>query len=76
MDERRFEAALRALQAGTTRRTGVAAAIGALIGGAGREVAAKHGPAQRDRRHGAGKDASARQAPHGPCGDGSVPENT
>ena len=33
MDEQRFDAALRALQAGTTRRAGLAGALGVLLGG-------------------------------------------
>ena len=33
MDDQRFDAALRALQAGTTRRAGLAGALGALLGG-------------------------------------------
>ena len=34
MDKQRFDAALRALQAGTTRRRGLGTALGVLLGGA------------------------------------------
>jgi hypothetical protein len=70
MEQQRFDAALRALQLGTTRRAGLAAALGVIFGGAGLTVAA--------RGHGGGKDARGRGKPsrEGPCGDGSAKANT
>jgi hypothetical protein len=41
MDQRRFEAALRALAQGTTRRRGLAATLAVLLGGVGLETVAK-----------------------------------
>jgi hypothetical protein len=64
MDEQRFDAALRALQAGTTRRRGLAGMLGALLGGTGLEAAAK------GTRNGNGKPGA-----EGPCGDGSAKAN-
>ncbi|MGI9253311.1 MAG: hypothetical protein ACR2J8_06165 [Thermomicrobiales bacterium] len=70
MDQQRFDAALKALHTGTTRRRGLAAALGVLLGGAGLDAAAK--------RQGQGQGQSAaskRPAAAGPCGDGSAKDN-
>ncbi len=61
MDERRFDAALRALNAGTTRRRGLAAAAGVRLGrGVATASAASRGKKPK---------------PEGPCGDGSAAAN-
>jgi DNA-binding beta-propeller fold protein YncE len=74
MDEQRFDAALRALNRATTRRTGFAAALGVLLGGAGLEASAKGGKPGKDR--GKERDQDEDGAEHeGPCGDGSGPAN-
>ncbi len=59
MEDHRFDAALRALGAGTTRRRGIASAFAVLLGGgiAGADASRK------------------RPAPAGPCGDGSAADN-
>jgi hypothetical protein len=62
MDEQRFDAALRALQAGTTRRRGLAAALGLILGGVGLDASAK------------GKDRD-KPGTEGPCGNGSRKAN-
>jgi DNA-binding beta-propeller fold protein YncE len=62
MDEQRFDAALRALNTGTTRRSGLAAALGVLIGGA--TGAASAGAASGDG-----------PTTQGPCGNGSARDN-
>ncbi|MFM9106808.1 MAG: SMP-30/gluconolactonase/LRE family protein [Chloroflexota bacterium] len=64
MDQERFDAALRALQAGTTRRRGLAGMLAVLLGTAGvpgREAAAKAKPGE--------------PSAEGPCGDGSAKAN-
>lgn len=81
MDQQRFDAALRALGRGASRRAAMAGVLGALVGarlgddaaaggakaggGGGRRKAADPGTGKRRRRPGAA----------GPCGDGSRKEN-
>jgi hypothetical protein len=66
MDERRFDAALRALQAGTTRRAGLAGALGALLGvGAAAASAAEKRDAERGEGRPHGVAASAGSGPSG-----------
>jgi DNA-binding beta-propeller fold protein YncE len=67
MDQHQFDAALRALQAGTTRRAGLAGALGVLLGGA---VETGSAAGKRPAERGDGP-------PHGegPCGDGSPRAN-
>jgi hypothetical protein len=69
MDEKRFDDAIRALNGSMSRRRGIAAAIGALLGGAAAAEATA-----KDRKRGAvaaGDDANV----EGPCGDGSRKAN-
>jgi DNA-binding beta-propeller fold protein YncE len=61
MDEQRFDAALRALHTGTTRRRGLAGMLAVLLGSAGLDAAAK----------GSGNGP----APQAPCGDGGIKAN-
>jgi hypothetical protein len=65
MDDQRFDAALRALNTGVTRRRGLAAALGVLFGTAGVADAAKK----------TGKQADSGPSTEGPCGDGSSKAN-
>jgi sugar lactone lactonase YvrE len=65
MDEQRFDAALRALQAGTTRRRGLAGMLGVLLGGTALDASAK----------GSGRNAGKGPIVEGPCGDGSAADN-
>ncbi len=65
MDQQRFDAALRALNAGATRRRGFASALGVILAGA--SVGAATG---RPRKPGRGI-----AEPEGPCGDGSAAAN-
>ncbi len=62
MDEQRFDAALRALHTATTRRKGLAAALGLLLGGMALDA---------DARGNQGRGPAAQ----GPCGDGSARAN-
>ncbi|MFM9107277.1 MAG: hypothetical protein ACKOWF_11345, partial [Chloroflexota bacterium] len=66
MDQERFDAALRALQAGTTRRAGLAGMVGVLLGGLNASVA--QGSGARANREGF--------ETQGPCGDGGQKANT
>ncbi|MFM9108242.1 MAG: NHL repeat-containing protein [Chloroflexota bacterium] len=64
MDDRRFDAALRALDRAATRRRGIAAALGVMLGAASVDASAK------------GRTAPAGgPAVQGPCGDGSWQDN-
>jgi DNA-binding beta-propeller fold protein YncE len=64
MDERRFDAALRALGASTGRRQAIAGALGALFGGGALDALAK------SKGKGTGKPGA-----EGPCGNGSRKAN-
>jgi DNA-binding beta-propeller fold protein YncE len=73
MDQHRFEAALRALAQGTTRRRGLAATLGALLGGVGLETVAKRRATDADPERSMGRGAGP--GAEGPCGNGSAKEN-
>jgi DNA-binding beta-propeller fold protein YncE len=64
MDDRRFDAALRALDSATSRRRGLAAALGVFLGAAGLDAAATGKP-----------DATGGPGAEGPCGNGSERAN-
>jgi DNA-binding beta-propeller fold protein YncE len=70
MDEQRFDAALRALGCGSTRRQAIAGALGALFGGGVLDAAAR----KNDKNKGKGRNPSAPGA-EGPCGNGSRKDN-
>ncbi|MGI9252431.1 MAG: hypothetical protein ACR2J8_01685, partial [Thermomicrobiales bacterium] len=71
MDHTRFDAALRALGRQTTRRRGLAAAFGVILGGAGMaEARAKNGQPRP-----ATSDPAGAKRVKGPCGDGSEADN-
>jgi hypothetical protein len=74
MDQQRFDAAIRALNTGTTRRSGIAAALGMLLGGVG--IAASDAK-QKNRKDGAGSQGKTKDKPEaeGPCGDGTWRDN-
>jgi hypothetical protein len=65
MDDRRFDAVVRALDGSLSRRRGIAAAFGALVAGSAATAEARN---QRGRGKGGPK-------PEGPCGDGSRKDN-
>ncbi|MGI9255023.1 MAG: hypothetical protein ACR2J8_14870, partial [Thermomicrobiales bacterium] len=71
VDERRFDAALRALHMGATRRKGLAAAASVLLGSVGVGVAR----AMDDAAHGSLPATVDGPAEAGPCGDGSPRDN-
>jgi hypothetical protein len=82
VDSGRFDAALRALQTGTTRRRGLGALLGVLLGSGGAGLAAAGAGAQergpdegRARGGGRGHGRRARPRPEGPCGDGTRKDN-
>ncbi|MGI9255047.1 MAG: right-handed parallel beta-helix repeat-containing protein, partial [Thermomicrobiales bacterium] len=82
MDQRIFDRLVVALGTGLNRRRGLAGAIGVVLGA--RAIDAAAGDGQRQRKAGGAKngkvsrDRSDRQKPgtQGPCGDGSVKDNT
>jgi hypothetical protein len=74
MDEQRFDAALRALGLGSSRRQAIAGAFGALFGGGVLDAAARGNGKNRDRDKGKGRKPSA-PVVEGPCGDGSRKDN-
>jgi DNA-binding beta-propeller fold protein YncE len=74
MDEQRFDAALRALGNGASRRQALAGAIGALFGGGLLETAAKGKDTGKARSQEKEKDKDESGA-EGPCGDGSGKAN-
>jgi hypothetical protein len=74
MDEQRFDAALRALGTGTTRRRGLAAAFGILFGTTAITYSArKRSQPAADEQ--AGKSDKDQSNAEGPCGDGSGKAN-
>jgi hypothetical protein len=74
MDQRRFDAALRAMQTSTTRRAGLAAALAALLGSTGLTGGAVHAGPRAEKRGGKRKRRT-RPGSAGPCGDGSRADN-
>ncbi|MFM9107354.1 MAG: hypothetical protein ACKOWF_11730 [Chloroflexota bacterium] len=77
MNDGVISAALRAMGAGATRRSGLTGALGVLLGGAAVDAAAA-GSRGSSRRRGAGgiePGPTNRPGGAGPCGDGSGRDN-
>ncbi|MGI9254984.1 MAG: hypothetical protein ACR2J8_14675, partial [Thermomicrobiales bacterium] len=73
MGEQRFDAALRALGRGASRRNAIAGVLGALLGSS-QLVSAAGGPRPDGSGRGAGKHRK-QPGTEGPCGDGSHKAN-